>query len=282
MIKYIDADRLREKIIDRLDLFKELSSDTISPIRIDECKQIIDIIDSIQQDETQVDRMLCSQAWWEEQGWIMIPPNATIEGIDSLLKQVRKKLQQEQPGLPGIEEPGIPGKDYIPVEWVDACEMYGKWKIVKQEQPKDVSSEIAGYFGEDLPFEDERTKAAYHFFSQGRVFELKEIEEERKRHIKSLIDNYEKGMKAGYEKAIKDGKLECSPVMEQFIGKLFEIGSGFGPTNFQQELPEVDFEIEYAKFSNDPEADFAFPIDLADYKDFARHFFELGRNARKL
>lgn len=96
MSKYIDADRLREKITDRLDLFKELSSDTISPIRIDECKQIIDIIGSLQQDETQVDRMLCSQVWWEEQGWIMIPPDATIEGIDSLLRQVRKKLQQEQ------------------------------------------------------------------------------------------------------------------------------------------------------------------------------------------
>ena len=50
----------------------------------------------LQQDETQVDidKMLCSQVWWEEQGWIMIPPDATIEGIDSLLRQVRKKLQQ--------------------------------------------------------------------------------------------------------------------------------------------------------------------------------------------
>lgn len=179
-MKYIDADRLREKITDRLDLFKELSSDTISPIRIDECKQIIGIIDSLQQDETQLDKILFSQVWWEEQGWIMIPPDATIEGIDSLLRQVKKKLQQEQPDLPGIEEPGIPGKDYIPVEWVDTCEEYGKWKIVKQEQP------------------------------------------------------------------------------------------------------EVDFETEYAKFSNDPDAlDYAFPIDLADYKDFARHFYELGLNARK-
>lgn len=94
-MKYVDADRLRAELTDRLDLFKELSSDTISPIRIDECSKIIDIIDSLQQDETQVDKMLCSQVWWEEQGWIMIPPDATIEGIDSLLKQVRKKLQQE-------------------------------------------------------------------------------------------------------------------------------------------------------------------------------------------
>lgn len=45
-------------------------------------------------------------------------------------------LQQEKPGLPGIEDPGIPGKDFIPVEWVEACEEYGKWKIVKQNQPE--------------------------------------------------------------------------------------------------------------------------------------------------
>ncbi len=45
-------------------------------------------------------------------------------------------LPQEQPVLPGIEEHGIPGKDFIPVEWVDTCEMYGKWKIVKQDQPE--------------------------------------------------------------------------------------------------------------------------------------------------
>lgn len=55
MTKYIDADRLREKITDRLDLFRELSSDTISPIRIDECKQIIDIITSLQQEQPEVD-----------------------------------------------------------------------------------------------------------------------------------------------------------------------------------------------------------------------------------
>lgn len=46
--------------------------------------------------------------------------------------------------------------------------------------------------------------------------------------------------------------------------------------------PEVNFEKEFAKFSNDPDAeDYAFPIDLADYKDFARHFYELGLKARK-
>jgi hypothetical protein len=50
------------------------------------------------------------------------------------------------------------------------------------------------------------------------------------------------------------------------------------------EVKEVDlekiFNDEYSKFSNDPDAmDYAFPIDLSDYKDFAKHFFELGLKA---
>ena len=45
------------------------------------------------------------------------------------------------------------------------------------------------------------------------------------------------------------------------------------------EVKEVDFEKEYAKYSNDIDAEYAFPIDLADYKEFAKHFYELGLNA---
>ena len=87
----------------------------------------------------------------------------TIELIDS--------LQQEQPVLPGIEEPGIPGKDYIPVDWVDACEMYGKWKIVKQEQPEvDVKKELHAYICSDEYMntrEDGSLLIARHFYELG-------------------------------------------------------------------------------------------------------------------
>ena len=63
--------------------------------------------------------------------------------LDYVLEEIIPSLQQEQPQLPGIEDPGIPGKDFIPVEWVDACEMYGKWKIVKLDQPEvDLEKEI--------------------------------------------------------------------------------------------------------------------------------------------
>lgn len=52
--------------------------------------------------------------------------------------------------------------------------------------------------------------------------------------------------------------------------------------SLQREQPEVDFETEYAKFSNDTDAQYPFPIDLSDYREFALHFYELGKhNARK-
>lgn len=52
------------------------------------------------------------------------------------------------------------------------------------------------------------------------------------------------------------------------------------------EAKEVDleevFNNEYSKFSNDTDAmDYAFPIDRADFKDFAKHFFELGLKAKQ-
>lgn len=86
-MKYIDAEKLKAHIQylikkDNYELF--------------DVPELLSFIDSLQQDDAQVDKMLCSQIWWEEQGWIMIPPDATIEGIDSLLKQVKKKLQQKQ------------------------------------------------------------------------------------------------------------------------------------------------------------------------------------------
>jgi len=103
MSKYIDADRLRAEIKFAKSVYdnpKRVVYGVADAYRQDGraamCGDILKRIDFLQQDETQVDKMLCSQVWWEEQGWIMIPPNVTIDGIDSLLKQVRKKLQQEQ------------------------------------------------------------------------------------------------------------------------------------------------------------------------------------------
>lgn len=158
---------------------------------------------------------------------------------------------------------------------------------LQQEQPNDVCAEIKDYYGEELAFEDERTKAAYHFFSAGKAFKLREYEEEREKHITDLLDNFQKGMNAGYEKAIselKEGKVECSPVMKELIDKLFGIGNtfnfGFGPKYIQQEQPEVDLEKEYKEYVEDDPV-FSILTNRNVGKAIARHFYELGLNARK-
>ena len=71
------------------------------------------------------------------------------DGLE-IAKQFIDSLRQEQ--LPGIEDQGIPGKDFIPVDWVDACEKYGKWEIVKVEQPSlpDNLDEAAFSYENDL------------------------------------------------------------------------------------------------------------------------------------
>lgn len=72
-----------------------------------------------------ISKYWCTQATTEHD------PDGENHIVDYADYQVTEwaSLQQEQ--LPGIEDQGIPGKDFIPVDWVDACEKYGKWKIVK-------------------------------------------------------------------------------------------------------------------------------------------------------
>ena len=45
--------------------------------------EIIDIIDSLQQDKETLMLEMCNQSFWEDRGYIMIPPDVTIEGIES-------------------------------------------------------------------------------------------------------------------------------------------------------------------------------------------------------
>lgn len=95
MKRYIDADRLKAEVRRQkheLELSIKSQGDYGQSCHILAYENILSLIDSLQQDKDVLD--LCSQVWWEERGWIMIPPNVTLEGIDTLLKQVRKKLPQ--------------------------------------------------------------------------------------------------------------------------------------------------------------------------------------------
>lgn len=98
--------------------------------------------------------------------WIVKTPDGY--NVPSVARFIHVK--QEHPQLPGIEDPGIPGKDFIPVEWVDTCEMYGKWKIVKQEQPEvDLEKEIKNYLATKCAGDDEPSvsEIARHFWTKG-------------------------------------------------------------------------------------------------------------------
>ena len=89
MKKLIDAEKLKEILLPSYEEAKKESLSATDAVKWEKVEYIFDfvfyLIDSIQQDETQVDKMLCSQVWWEEQGWIMIPPDATYEKIEGEL-----------------------------------------------------------------------------------------------------------------------------------------------------------------------------------------------------
>lgn len=136
-MKYIDADKLKEILLPSYEEAKKESLSATDAVKWEKVEYIFDfvfyLIDSIQQDETQVDKMLCSQVWWEEQGWIMIPPDATIEGIDSLLKQVRKKLQQES----------TPNTNVLNTKLVNLLKKYR----ISEETARTIADRIADTYG---------------------------------------------------------------------------------------------------------------------------------------
>lgn len=48
----------------------------------------------------------------------------------------------------------------------------------------------------------------------------------------------------------------------------------------KEEKPSEGFDGEFSKFSNDVDAEHPFPICVDEFKDFARHFYELGRQIK--
>lgn len=193
-MKYIDTGLLKSKLKDVTTEFKT------GNYYLDNSEQAVgyenalidfeQIIDSLQQDDTQVNKMLCSQIWWEEQGWIMIPPDATIEGIDSLLKQVRKKLQQKQPKVDLVAELkhhlATTPKEQLEKEWKELEPwnnigptvrefLYGKQPNVdyKIEERKWVHDAVDNIFPEDGDFMSEvdfrkiLKDTARHFYELG-------------------------------------------------------------------------------------------------------------------
>ena len=49
---------------------------------------------------------------------------------------------------------------------------------------------------------------------------------------------------------------------------------------FKEQPVSEGFDREFSKFSNDVDAEHPFPICMDEYEDFARHFYELGRQSK--
>ena len=98
--------------------------------------------------KSEVERRLKSIHEWKV-GWERKLPlnrnktyykNAGKEAAYDAILSFIESLEKE---LPGIEQQGIPGKDFIPVEWVDTLERYGKWKVVKVGQEPKIKGWVA-------------------------------------------------------------------------------------------------------------------------------------------
>ena len=152
---------------------------------------------------------------------------------------VLDSLQQEQ--LPGIEEHGVPGKDFIPVEWVDACEKYGKWKIVQQEQPKP-----SGY-----------DKA------------LLEV----KRMVDKLYDEASIGLNE-YDSGLYNGIAETCMKLRGFIKARLD-SDGQPEVDLEKEIKE------YLEKLGGGHGGFVDNLIDDDLISLSHHFYELGLEARK-
>jgi len=254
-MKYIDAERLISYLENEVDKeFKKTEEKANSPIFChfhSGCrKQALDTIDfikSLQQERPSIPSNLDEAAHdyaWEKQehhidfdGEEYLDYGPKYDAFKAGAEWMARQVKQEQQVLPGMKERGIPGKDFIPVEWVDACEQYGKWKIVQQEQQEKSKKDC-----NDCPHcVDRKDQYGWHF----------------------------KGCFGG-------------PYKGKFIAEIDECP-------LEQEQPEVDFKIKERKWVHDavdnvfPEdGDFMSEVDFRKIlKETARHFYELGLNARK-
>jgi len=89
------------------------------------------------------------------------------------------------------------------------------------------------------------------------------------------------------EQPVRPSVEDAMKELDEKIAKVKKAGSWKNPElldEMRYEQPVCDgFEGEFAKFSNDVDAEHPFPICVDEFKDFARHFYELGcrRTAEK-
>ena len=148
---------LEHEVIGWLEVYKQFAAK-------DDIQYIQDCIEKIRSiqlpqwnpDDKKMEKIKQKNAWSEKDDinlgkaiWYVENPAPTVvkdsmlvEWLKSLKERCTWKPSDEQkPTLPDFEQQeGVAGRDYIPVDWVEAIENYGKWKIVRVNEQKPVSS----------------------------------------------------------------------------------------------------------------------------------------------
>ena len=153
-MKYIDAEKLYEYLEQVSEFYPRYADNFLDNAVINVINGIKTFIASLQQDEKAVELEMCSQAYWEERGWMMIPPDVTLKGIESLLEQVRKKPQQEQPEPPTCKSCGFYENNcpFIRDKFIPypnrVCKDY-TYSVMKEQPKEDIEKEYAEFVEAD-------------------------------------------------------------------------------------------------------------------------------------
>lgn len=67
--------------------------------------------------------------------WYIV--KSKIKELWQAVEECNKYEQFDEP----FGDPGIIGKDYIPIDWVERLEEYGKWKIVRADEKPTLTTE---------------------------------------------------------------------------------------------------------------------------------------------
>ena len=104
-------------------------------------KELLSFLDTLKEQPVELDDAINNWQGKEAfpEGCGITPLPKAMEIVDKTARHFYElgRQSKEQPLLPGFEneQPGIPGKDFVPVAWCDALEQYGIWRIVRVEQP---------------------------------------------------------------------------------------------------------------------------------------------------
>lgn len=125
---------------------------------------------------------------------------------------------EKETELPIDKDKCVPGKDYIPVEWVDLCEQFGKWKIVKCEQPE-VDLEKAARHVYESWMGGTMDHVRRDMVTLGTVLNAKELVSRDKKLLelakKQLIPEFTATHYKEVQQARKEGKAEAEYMMGQ-------------------------------------------------------------------